>query len=56
MRVEGSRVVVKLGDDDPRPFLAALAAARAAPAPTAIEFGGLSLAELYRELYGVEGC
>lgn len=56
VRVEGSRVVVQLGGDDPRPFLAALAAASAAPPPTAVEFGGLSLAELYRELYGVEGC
>lgn len=55
-RVEGTRVVVTLREDDPRPFLAALAAARAAPAPIAVEFGGLSLAELYRELYGVEGC
>lgn len=50
------RVVVTLSQDDPRAFLAAVAADRALPAPEAVEYGQISLAELYRELYGVEGC
>jgi ABC-2 type transport system ATP-binding protein len=54
--VEGTRVGVFLREDDPRAFLGALMAARELPAPLAIEHGQLSLAELYRELYGVEGC
>jgi ABC-2 type transport system ATP-binding protein len=54
--VDGTRLGVFLREDDPRVFLSALSAARELPAPSTIEHGQLSLAELYRELYGVEGC
>lgn len=55
-RVRGERLLVELHADDPRPFLARALAAPAWPAPLAIEYGQMSLAELYRDLYGVEGC
>ena len=51
----GARSVVRLAGEDPRGFLAALAQSNALPAPTAIEYGRMSLADLYRDLYGVEG-
>ena len=41
---------------EPREWLARALDLPALPAPTTIEHGRLSLAELYRELYGVEGC
>ena len=53
---EGTRVTARLADDDPRPFLAAAFARTDLPRPLAVRFGELSLAELYRELYGVEAC
>lgn len=56
VRVEGARAAFELASDDPRAFLAALAAERRLPSPRAIEYGALSLAELLRELYGVEAC
>jgi ABC-2 type transport system ATP-binding protein len=40
---------------DPRPALREILADERAPRPTSIVFGELSLAELYRELYGAEG-
>jgi lipooligosaccharide transport system ATP-binding protein len=49
------RAYVVLAGDDPRAFLAALVAADL-PQPLAIEYGELSLSELYRVLYGVEAC
>lgn len=55
LRVEGGRAALLLEDTDPRRFLGALAARTDLPAPSAIEHGRLSLAELYRDLYGVEG-
>ncbi|QDV07912.1 Daunorubicin/doxorubicin resistance ATP-binding protein DrrA [Planctomycetes bacterium Poly30] len=55
MRVEGRQLHVMLETDDPRAFLEALGANRSLPAPVAIEHGKLSLRELYRSLYGVEG-
>lgn len=52
---EGSTwVSCRLSSADPREAFARLAAA-ALPAPTAVQHGRLSLAELYHELYGVEG-
>lgn len=51
---DGARFSVHLDVEDPRPFLSALASAGAVPAT--VEYGQLSLQELYRELYGVEGC
>lgn len=50
----GRRAIVQLDQADPRPFLAALAAQHSLPAPECIEYGQLSLAELYRDVYGVE--
>ena len=45
---------VLLRTDDVRPLLAALAARDGWPAPSAVEYGHLSLGTLYQELYGVE--
>jgi ABC-2 type transport system ATP-binding protein len=56
VRVEGSRASVRIRGEDPRAFLAAACARRDLPRPRAIEYGSMSLAEIYRELYGVEGC
>ncbi len=50
------RAYVELTDDDPRAFLSLLCASPQLPPPVAIEYGQLSLAELYRFLYGVEAC
>lgn len=50
------RANITLESDDSRAFLAAACSTSHLPDPQAIEFGQLSLAELYRELYGVEGC
>ncbi len=56
VRRDAALVSVVLEGRDPRPFLATLADHADLPAPLAIEHGRLSLRELYRELYGVEGC
>jgi len=45
---------VELYSADPRPFLAALGQQPALPAPIAIEYGEVSLADLYSGIYGVE--
>lgn len=55
-RVRDTRVLVELASDDPRSFLAHLGAPGGMPQPRTIEYGQMSLAELYRDLYGVEGC
>ncbi|MCE9593926.1 MAG: ABC transporter ATP-binding protein [Planctomycetes bacterium] len=52
----GNALVFEHDGADPRPFLGALAALRDVPAPRALEYGELSLEELYRDLYGVEAC
>jgi ABC-2 type transport system ATP-binding protein len=54
-RVSGSRAALLLEEADPRRFLAAFAARGDLPPPASIEHGRLSLGELYRDLYGVEG-
>ncbi len=51
---DANRFSVHIAEEDPRAFLAALAATEGVP--TSVEYGQLSLQELYRELYGVEGC
>ncbi len=48
-------LMLRLASPDPRTALAALATLADLPAPSAIEYGSLSLRELYRDLYGVEG-
>lgn len=48
-------VTVQLGTDDPRKFLSHLSTQIDWPIPRTIAFGEISLAELYRNLYGVEG-
>ena len=55
-RVHGRRVVVELPERDPRPFLNALAGRGDLPAPETLEYGEVSLQQLYRDLYGVEAC
>ena len=54
--LEGERATLVLRDEDPRPVLGALAAAPDLPAPTRIEYGELSLEDLYRDLYGEDAC
>jgi ABC-2 type transport system ATP-binding protein len=55
-RVRDGALTVELERPDPRAALAALCAAPELARPRTVEYGRLSLAELYRELYGVEGC
>ena len=50
----GATFTVELSSADPRPFLAALAGQAELPAPIAIEYGEVSLADLYSGIYGVE--
>lgn len=53
--LRGTRAVLELAQDDPRIYLAALSTdATVLPPPRTIEFGKLSLGELYSDLYGVE--
>jgi ABC-2 type transport system ATP-binding protein len=56
LEVEGERATLLLAEEDPRPVLAALAAAPELPAPGRIEYGELSLEDLYRDLYGEDAC
>jgi ABC-2 type transport system ATP-binding protein len=56
LRVDGTRVSVRLDAGDPHAFLASVLSSPGLPRPRAIALGELSLAELYREVYGVEGC
>lgn len=53
--IEGNEIVVHLEGDDPRPFFAALAKLTDVPQPSVLEYGRISLNQLYRDLYGVEG-
>lgn len=52
---EDGVVRLVLEEEDPRPFLGRLADMESLPAPLSVEHGRLSLRELYRSLYGVEG-
>lgn len=52
--VRGDTLVAELSSDDPRPFLAEIAAQEGSAAPLRLEFGKTSLQDLYRGLYGVE--
>jgi ABC-2 type transport system ATP-binding protein len=60
VRVEGTRATVELESGEPNDFLVAVLSApdpnSRAARPIALQVGELSLAELYREVYGVEGC
>ena len=51
----GERVSVWIRKSDPREFLAALAGQTDLQSPLRIEYGSLSLAEMYRDIYGVRG-
>ncbi len=55
VRVDHHSLHIQLDSDDPRAFFTALGTDTRLPAPVAIEHGKLSLRELYRSLYGVEG-
>ena len=52
---EDGVVRLVLEEEDPRPSLGRLADMESLPAPLSVEHGRLSLRELYRSLYGVEG-
>ncbi len=52
----GARILAEIDGDDPRAFLAAACAAPGLPAPRSIDYGSMSLSEIYRDLYGIEGC
>ena len=56
VRLEGVRATVELVDGDPLAILAAALVSPLLPRPLSIASGELSLAELYRDVYGVEGC
>lgn len=51
----GSRVTILLTEPDPRAFLAAFCGLDELPAPLSVDHGHISLRELYRDIYGVEG-
>jgi len=55
VELDGLRARVTLAHDDPRPLLGGISIMPDFPRPRGIEYGQLSLAELYRDLYGVEG-
>jgi ABC-type multidrug transport system ATPase subunit len=55
VRVTGTRATILLNTPDPLPLLAELAGMPGLPAPASLEHGRVSLAELYRDLYGEEG-
>ena len=55
VRLEGTQATLLLPADDPREALGALLANPDLPAPASLQFGTLSLRELYRVLYGTEG-
>jgi len=56
VHASGNTLAILLKEADPRSFLARFAAQAEWPQPVAMEHGRLSLQDLYRELYGVEGC
>jgi ABC-2 type transport system ATP-binding protein len=56
VRVDGARATVRLESGDPHAFVVAVLSESGAPRPLALQLGELSLAEIYREVYGVEGC
>lgn len=51
---DGARYTLHLASGDPRALLAGIAADVAVP--ESVEHGRLSMHELYREIYGTEGC
>jgi ABC-2 type transport system ATP-binding protein len=55
VQARGARLTIELERPDPRPLLAEWAADGSLPAPQRIDYGLLSLPDLYRDLYGVEG-
>jgi ABC-2 type transport system ATP-binding protein len=55
-RIDGARATIDLAEGDPRAILAAALVAPLLPRPRSIASGELSLPELYRDVYGVEGC
>ena len=56
LRIDGTRATIDLAEGDPNALLAAALASPALPRPRSVAAGELSLSELYREVYGVEGC
>jgi len=56
VRAEGARIAVHLESGDPHAFVASILSAPGIARPRSLLYGELSLPELYREVYGVEGC
>jgi ABC-type multidrug transport system ATPase subunit len=56
VRIDGTRATIDLAEGDPRAILAAALVSPLVPKPRSIASGELSLPELYRDVYGVEGC
>jgi ABC-2 type transport system ATP-binding protein len=56
VRRQEQRVSLYLPGEDPRPLLAALFSHEGLPRPLTIDYGELSLEELFSELYGEEAC
>jgi ABC-2 type transport system ATP-binding protein len=56
LALSGTRATVDLADGEPSALLGAALSSTAIPRPRAVACGELSLQELYREVYGVEGC
>jgi len=54
VKLRGEHAVFELEDQDPRAFLGTLFATRELPRPRSIEYGRISLQDLYADLYGVE--
>lgn len=55
VQIRAGRLTIELERADPRPLLADWAADPSLPQPERIDYGQLSLPDLYRDLYGVEG-
>jgi ABC-2 type transport system ATP-binding protein len=55
LKRHGERLTVELSAPDPRALLARLEGGQGLACPQRIEYGQLSLPDLYRDLYGVEG-
>jgi ABC-2 type transport system ATP-binding protein len=56
LRIDGTVVHATIEGVEPSDFLVRALAAPGLPRPVSVEYGRLSLADLYRGLYGVEGC
>jgi ABC-2 type transport system ATP-binding protein len=56
VHLDGAHARIQIRRDDPREFLAEACRARDLPPLRTISYGEMSLSEIYRDLYGIEGC